>query len=161
MDLRFVEKARLEPGKVMLYRAHKDVHLQLPADELSISLNIGERPHDSAFRDQYQFDVDNGKVVDIMQLAGASLEPLLAMAAHFGGEEGAGLIGEFAARHPSDRVRWNAIRTLAGSAKTLDERIAAYEAAARNESRLIASMAAREAASLQASRGWIEKAPAV
>ena len=42
VDLRFVEKSRLEQGKVMLYRAHRDIHLQLPADEMSVSLNIVE-----------------------------------------------------------------------------------------------------------------------
>ena len=33
-SLRFIERARLEPGKIMLYRAHVDVHAQLPADSL-------------------------------------------------------------------------------------------------------------------------------
>ena len=38
--LRFIERSRLEPGKMMLYRAHRDVHAQLPPDALSVSLNI-------------------------------------------------------------------------------------------------------------------------
>ncbi|HKR25644.1 MAG TPA: transposase, partial [Allosphingosinicella sp.] len=42
VNLKFVEKSRLEPGKVMLYRAHRDIHLQLPADAMSVSLNILE-----------------------------------------------------------------------------------------------------------------------
>ena len=58
VDLRFVEKSRLEQGKVMLYRAHRDVHLQLPADEMSVSINIVETSHSSVFRDQYRFDVE-------------------------------------------------------------------------------------------------------
>src|SRR5687768_9788904 len=32
VDLRFIEKTKLDLGKVMLYRAHRDVHLQLAAD---------------------------------------------------------------------------------------------------------------------------------
>ena len=30
--LRFIERARLEPGKLMQYRAHLDIHRQLPPD---------------------------------------------------------------------------------------------------------------------------------
>ena len=46
----------------MLYRAHRDVHLQLPADAMSVSLNIVETSHSSVFRDQYRFDVATRKV---------------------------------------------------------------------------------------------------
>jgi hypothetical protein len=66
VDLRFIEKSRLEQGKVMLYRAHRDVHLQLPADEMSVSINIVEASHSSVFRDQYRFDVANRKVDGIL-----------------------------------------------------------------------------------------------
>src|SRR3546814_20111803 len=36
VDLRFVERSRLEEGKVILYRAHRDLPTQLPADEMSV-----------------------------------------------------------------------------------------------------------------------------
>ena len=38
--LRFVERARLDPGKLMLYRMRRDIHVQLPPDDFSVSLNI-------------------------------------------------------------------------------------------------------------------------
>ena len=75
--LRFVEKSRLEQGKVMLYRAHRDIHLQLPADAMSVSLNILETSHNSVFRDQYRFDVERSKIAGIMTRT--SLEPMLAL----------------------------------------------------------------------------------
>ena len=56
VDLRFIEKSRLEPGKVMLYRAHRDVHDQLPADDMSISINIMEASPALPFLSQYRFD---------------------------------------------------------------------------------------------------------
>src|SRR3546814_33924 len=31
VNLRYIEKSKLDEGKVMLYRIHRDVHLQLPA----------------------------------------------------------------------------------------------------------------------------------
>ena len=33
VDLRFVARARLDPGTVLLYRARRDVHVQLPPDD--------------------------------------------------------------------------------------------------------------------------------
>ena len=157
VNLRFVEKARLEEGKVMLYRAHKDVHLQLPADAMSVSLNILETSHSTTFRDQYRFDLANGRIDGIMTRM--SLEPLLALAAHFGGENGLDLLDNFARAHPSDRIRWCALRARAAASPSLDERIAIYEAGARSDSLLVGAMAKREAAKIEKGRDWIDGAP--
>jgi hypothetical protein len=159
VNLRFVEKSRLEPGKVMLYRAHRDVHLQLPADEMSVSLNIVETSPSAVFRDQYRFDVANRKIDGI--LTRTSLEPLLALAVHYGGEEGMDLIGEFAAGHPSERIRWCALRARAAAAPSLDARIALFEEATGATSLLVAAMARREVERLERGRAWIEAAPTV
>ena len=158
VDLKFVERARLEEGKVMLYRAHKDIHLQLPADAMSVSLNIVEASHSSAFRDQYRFDLATGTIDGIMTRM--SLEPMLALAAHFGGGEGTDLLASFAAAHPSDRIRWCALRAWAAAAPTLDDRIAIYEEGARADSLLVSAMAAREAGKIARGRAWIDGAPA-
>jgi len=157
VNLRFVEKARLEEGKVMLYRAHKDVHLQLPADAMSVSLNIVESSHAMLFRDQYRFDAENGRVEGIATRT--SLDPLLALAAHFGGEEGLDLLDNFARSHPSDRVRWLALRARAAAAPSLDQRIAIYEEGARTDSLLVGAMAKREAEKIEKTRAWLESAP--
>jgi hypothetical protein len=157
VNLKFVEKARLEEGKVMLYRAHKDVHLQLPADAMSVSLNILETSHATTFRDQYRFDLDNQRIDGIMTRM--SLEPMLALAAHFGGDEGLDLLVNFAHSHPSDRIRWCALRARAAASPSLDARIAIYEEGARTDSLLVAAMAKREAAKIEQGRDWIDGAP--
>ncbi len=157
VDLRFVEKARLDEGKVMLYRAHKDIHLQLPADSMSVSLNIVEASHSSTFRDQYRFDLEHSKIDGLMTRT--SLEPMLAMAAHFGGGEGEDLLASFAAAHPSDRIRWCAMRARAAAAPTLDARIATFAEGTRTDSLLVSAMARREIARLEAGRAWIAGAP--
>ena len=143
VDLRFVEKTRLDQGKVMLYRAHRDVHLQLPADEMSVSLNIVESRYDIPFRDQYRFDVKRGEVAGI--ITSMSLDSLLALSAHFGGENGRDLLDSFGAGHPSDRIRWLAIKARAAAIKAPDERLALFEQASRTDSRLVSAMASREA----------------
>lgn len=153
VDLRFVEKARLEQGKVMLYRAHKDIHLQLPADAMSVSINILETSHSSVFRDQYRFDLEKQTIDGIMTRT--SLEPMLALAAHYGGEEGEDLLRNFATAHPSERVRWAALRAQAAAAPGIDGRIAVFERGARTDSLLVSAMARREIARLEAGRAWI------
>ena len=153
VDLRFVEKARLDQGKVMLYRAHKDINLQLPADAMSVSINILETSHSSVFRDQYRFDLENRTIDGIMTRT--SLEPMLALAAHYGGEEGEDLLRNFAAAHPSERVRWAALRAQAAAAPGIDGRIAVFERGTRTDSLLVSAMARREIARLEAGRAWI------
>ena len=157
VKLEFVEKARLDQGKVMLYRAHKDIHLQLPADAMSVSLNIVETSHSSAFRDQYRFNLESKTIDGIMTRM--SLEPMLALAAYFGGGDGTDLLDSFARSHPSDRIRWCALRARAAAAPTLDQRIAIYEEGARTDSLLVSAMARREAEKIEAGRAWIDGAP--
>lgn len=156
--LRFVEKSRLEPGKVMLYRAHRDIHLQLPADAMSVSLNILETSHSSVFRDQYRFDVEGSKIAGIMTRT--SLEPMLALTAHYGGGDGEDLLRSFAASHPSERVRWAALKAQAGAAADLDGRIAVFERVAGAESSLISAMARQQIDRLEATRAWLARASA-
>jgi hypothetical protein len=157
VDLRFIEKSKLDLGKVMLYRTHKDVHNQLPADEMSVSLNILEASQDVAMRDQYRFDLEKKEIGGIMTVM--SLEPLLALSAHFGGGKGEELLESFAARHPSDRIRFRALQARAGALANLDERIAVYESAARSHNRFVSTMARLEAEKIERGRGWIETEP--
>jgi hypothetical protein len=154
VDLRFVERSRLDPGKVMLYRAHRDVHLQLPADEMSVSLNILGISNSHEFRDQYKFDVERSRISGILN--NNALEPLVALAAHFGGEEGRGLIEDFAERHPSDRIRFTAVKARAATAEGIDGRIAVFERAARADNPYVSAMAKREAERIEKGRTWIE-----
>jgi hypothetical protein len=157
VDLRFVDRSRLDQGKVMLYRAHKDVHLQLPADEMSVSINILGLSQAQEFRDQYRFDVERGEIDSVVSQS--SLEPLLALCAHHHTAEARDLVEDFARRHPSDRIRFAAVRALASAAGNLPDRISVYERAAANSNPFVSGMGRFEAERLERSRCWIE-APA-
>jgi hypothetical protein len=157
VDLRFVEKSRLDEGKVMLYRAHRDVHNQLPADQTSVSVNILGSPGGNEYRDQYRFDVERKCIHGILNRV--SIESLIALAAHYGGEAGQDLIEAFADRHPSDRIRFSALRAKAASGGSVGERVALFERAARGGNRYVAEMARIEAAKLERGRAWIEQGP--
>ena len=155
VDLKFVEKSRLEPGKVMLYRAHRDVHNQLPADDMSVSINIMEASASLPFLNQYRFDVKRCEIAGI--LTRTSSEALLALAANHGGGNGRDLVESFAAAHPCDRIRFAALRELAGAQPDLDAGLALLARGARSPSRFVATMSALESASIEAGRAWIER----
>lgn len=155
VDLRFVEKTKLDPGKVMLYRAHKDVHNQLPADEMSVSVNIMEASPRQPFLDQYRFDVKRCEIAGI--LSRTSSEALLALAANHDGGNARDLVESFAAHHPSERIRFTALRELAAAERDVDAGLAVLARGTGAANRFVATMSTQEIARVQATRSWIER----
>jgi hypothetical protein len=143
--LRFVERSRLEPGKVMLYRRFRDVHSQLPPDSLSVSLNVLAQSDRSDFCDQYRFDLQRREVASLVNTS--SLEALVKLAVHLGGENGRDLADAFASAHPSDRIRFAALEAQASVEPRLERRIAIFERAAGTPG-FVGAMAARKARQL-------------
>ena len=154
VDLKFIEKSRLEPGKVMLYRAHRDVHDQLPADELSISLNIMQAGPHVPFLSQYRFDVKEKKIANI--LSRSSAEGLLALAVHYGGGNGRDLVESFAASHPCDRIQFAALRELAAAEPGVDAQLEIFDRGRHSADVFVAAMSAFESRRLATHRSWIE-----
>ncbi len=148
-SLRFIEWARLEPGKIMLYRAHVDVHAQFPADNLSVSLNVMHTAGAQGWLDQYKFDLDRREIA--ARLSPAPSAAFLKVAVGLGGEEALDLAQRFALRHPSDTMRLSAWEALAGRENDVAARDALWREAEGAGSRLVAMEAkARRAALLPA-----------
>ena len=135
-SLRFVERSRLEPGKLMLYRAHRDVHAQHPADALSISLNIMQINAAQNWSNQYGFDLQARKITAI--LSPGPSEAFLRIAVALGTEEALDLAERFAHHHPSERMRLCAWDALAGAATDQGARDALWQQAEQARSRLVA-----------------------
>lgn len=144
VELRFAGRMRLEEGRVMLYRAHRDIHRQLPADRLSVSINIVASPEGTTWLDQFRFDVDRGEIAELLGVQ--PLEPLLLLAAHLGGEAGAGLVDEFARRHPCDRVRFAAIAARASAEDDAEARLEIVARGCADASAQLAGLCRAEAA---------------
>src|SRR5687768_9138279 len=138
--LRFVERSRLEPGKLMHYRAHRDVHSQLPPDALSVSLNVMHAGGAQGCLDQYRFDVDKDEIAAVIS-PGAG-EVFLRIAVGLGCEEARDLAERFARTHPSDRMRLTALDAQAGVLDTA-ERDTMWRRAESSGSRLVALEARR------------------
>lgn len=134
-SLRFIERSRLEPGKLMLYRAHLDVHAQLPADSLSVSLNILQTTGAQGWLDQYRFDLERREIGAIV--SPGSTEALLKVAVGLGSAEALDLADRFARTHPSDRLRLAAWDALAMREMDPAVRDALWRQAEQGGSRLV------------------------
>ena len=110
--LRFVERSTLDPGKLMHYRAHRDVHSQLPPESLSVSINIMHAGGAQGWLDQYRFDVEKDEIAGVLSPGGAEI--FLRTAVGLGGEEARDLAHCFAGSHPSARMRLCALEAQAG-----------------------------------------------
>ncbi len=110
--LRFVERARLEPGRLMLYRMRRDIHVQLPPDAFSVSLNILGSDPAQPWLDQYAFDIRRGTID--RALTSTAAEALLTLAVHVAGN-GTDLAAAFARDHACERMRVTALAALASA----------------------------------------------
>ena len=141
VDLRLVEEGCLSPGRILHYRAHRDVHDQLPPTAMSVSINIVPEHEQVVWRDQYFFDLDRQMITGIPTLAPS--EVLLRIATTMRPGEGLMLAEDFARRHPSHRMRWSAWRALIGASTSVGDRDRLIEAAARSSSPMVARSAQR------------------
>jgi len=119
LTLKFVERSKLSEGKMMLYRAHRDIHRQLPPESLSVSLNIMDEGDHVPWRDQYIVDLGRqaqGRGTIAKRPTLTSSEMLLRCAVHLS-DDAHDIAAHFAKAHPVPRVRANAIAALAAAAE--------------------------------------------
>lgn len=138
--LRFIERSTLHPGKLMHYRAHVDVHSQLPPESLSVSVNIMHAGGAGGWLDQYCFDTDRDEIARVISHGGSEI--FLRVAVGLENAEARGLAEHFARHHVSDRMRLVALEAQAG---ILDQagRDDLWRRAEASGSRLVAGEAAR------------------
>ena len=101
--LSFIERTYLSEGKLMLYRAHRDIHAQLPPSSMSVSLNIMHIDPAQGWFDQYGFDLDSNAVTGILNPT--STECFMRCAVGLGGERAIEFAEWTGRHHPSDRMR--------------------------------------------------------
>ena len=113
VDLEMLERTSLPKGKIMAYRAHRDLHIQYPPTSLTISLNLMCLDGDSHTRDQYFFDVKNGAITGFpennMLSRRASVVEIAALA---GNHETLSLIEEIAVHGCCRRTRIASLEAL-------------------------------------------------
>lgn len=139
--LRFVERSALHEGKTMLYRAHKDVHSQLPPESLSVSLNVMHVDPAQGWFDQYGFDLERGEVTRV--LSPNTTEVFLRTAVASGSGEARDFAEWVGHSHPSARLRLASFEARAGVASDPAARDAIWRQAERSACRMVSTVAER------------------
>ncbi|WP_370170322.1 transposase [Sphingobium abikonense] len=144
--LRWAGRSWLHEGRMLLYRAHRDIHSQLPPERMSISLNILASPPGQGWRRQYRFDTARGMIAQSMTVASAQL--LLELTVGCGDDNAMDLAEAFARQHPHDAMRltaWNAMGDVLEGRARLDH----LEGGARSDSPLVRARARSMVKNLQ------------
>ena len=103
VDLRFVERSALSEGRVLHYRAHRDVHCQHPPESLSVSLNICAANPAQGWFDQYRFDLEESRIAGVLNPS--ANEVMLRLGLALENEDALALARDFAGSHPSAAMR--------------------------------------------------------
>jgi hypothetical protein len=149
VEFRFLERTLFGPGKVMLYRASRDVHIQYPPDDLSVTLNFMISTPEVRVRDQYFFDLERGTLLDYpAELDGSRRVSVLKMAAHVGNGDTRQLLADLALSHPCRRTRLAAWEAQAQM--NPDEAAQIWEGACRDREALVAQAAGERLKALAA-----------
>lgn len=112
VDLTFLEKTRLPKGKIMLYRASRDIHSQEHAEDFSISVNLlFVRPQDSLVT-QWMFDLEQQTLVAPLQNRAAAQSMLCEVARHVGDQRTIALLDDLSNHHPNPRFRFHTLDVL-------------------------------------------------
>ena len=113
VQMQFLERVRFTQGMVMLYRASKDLHVQYPPEDLTVTLNLLVAPPETRLREQYHFDLDRRIVSSLpAEMEASERVSFVAMAGAIGDGNSAQLLDDLAQRHPCRRTRLAAIESL-------------------------------------------------
>lgn len=111
VEMRFIERSQLTQGRSLVYRAHRDVHVQFPPESMSVSLNLFGNGLVASIADQYIFDVQARRIEKVVNPTAIGV--LASLALEFGGARARDYVDEIARLHPVDSVRLEAIKGLA------------------------------------------------
>jgi hypothetical protein len=106
VELQFLEKTSLPEGKVMVYRACRDVHFQAHPEKFSISLNYMVFPRET--RDQYGFDIKGSRIVDTAMNSRRAHMQLCKLAAVLGDSKTSNVLEEVARTSWDEEIRLSA-----------------------------------------------------
>lgn len=133
VELQFLERTELTRGKVMFYRASKDIHSQEHPDEFSVSLNLMISTPEVTSNSQFWFDLERGSIRDFVQQNPSSGRMMMCHIARYFGDAGtASLLEQIAVKHAFARVRLSAFESLAALEKSGAEAVWSRAAADRH-----------------------------
>ncbi|MBV7259532.1 transposase [Erythrobacter crassostreae] len=147
-SLKFIERSALNEGKLMLYRAHRDVHSQLPPESLSVSLNVMHVDPAQGWFDQYAFDQERRLVTKV--LSPNATEAFLRLAVGMGTGEALDFADWVGRSHPSDRLRLASFEARAARSIDAAEEDALWRSGELGGGNMVAQIAKKRRALLRA-----------
>ncbi len=147
--LTFVERTALSENKLMLYRAHRDIHSQLPPESLSVSINVMHVDPAQHWYDQYGFDLEEERIERV--LSPNSTEAFLRIAVATGSEEAQDYAEWVGRHHPSERLRQASFEARSVQLSERQDRDTLWREAEGSGSRMLAEIARGKRAELAAS----------
>lgn len=109
VNFEFMERVKLERGKVLFYRRVKDIHVQLPPDDVSVSLNFMPLEKKLGLTEQYSFNLETKTISSLVGSQIAQQVDMLKLAGSIGDDNTLDLILHLAMRHPNHNTRLGAL----------------------------------------------------
>ncbi|MEN9866008.1 MAG: hypothetical protein RL748_1598 [Pseudomonadota bacterium] len=117
VGLQFQQSVTLSEGSILFFRRFRDVHIQHPPPDLSISLNLIPLEKGKAWAEQYDFDVETQTITAITHTDVWNRVDLIHMAALLGDGNTADIISHLAKTVDNQRVQHAAQAALAQLSK--------------------------------------------
>ncbi len=102
----------LSPGRIMVYRGGRDIHIQRTPADVSVSLNLLCTPKDMHKTQQYLFDVGSRTIVNGAGDLGSMRMFVLELMRHINDENTVDLLSGFVVGHSSPRSQAYALNVL-------------------------------------------------
>jgi len=114
VEMTFLEDTMLPLGKAMIYRPHQDIHVQLPPEQPSLSLNLLIEEKEIVERPQYFFDLTAKSLVIMNDNEVGRRVSFLEAVGQFADEDSVSLLFDIARQNGNPLIRvaaLDAIRT--------------------------------------------------
>lgn len=112
VEMQHLEDTMLPMGKAMIYRPHRDIHVQLPPEAPSMSLNLLIEEKEIVETPQYYFDLATSSVVPMNDNEIGRRVSFLESVGHFADESCASLLFDVARQHRNPEVRAGALHAI-------------------------------------------------
>jgi hypothetical protein len=111
-NCRHLGRVQLHPGRVMLYREGKDIHIQYAPEEVSVSVNLMGRNNDVRWDQQYIFDVERDQLIGGAGDLVSNRLFLVEVAEHIGDDETVGILHDLVKDYPCPKTKARSIQSL-------------------------------------------------
>ncbi len=140
VELRFLERTQFSAGRAMLYRASRDLHIQFPPEDLSITLSLMADLPELRSRDQFFFNLQHRTISGFAPNSETSRRiDIITMAGQAGNDNTCQMLNDMAQSHPCRRTRLAAYEALVRLRPA--EAVGIWERAAGDSAPLVANEA--------------------